>query len=175
MVGLPCLREVNKVESEEHQQDGPCFSRGRCSATLCPGRLPVALLYGLPPPPTTHLTLLSILDTCATKLVEKAREVAMEVLVGHLTMSGRRLAFLGVVHNYYQSRLSKPHPVPSFSLRKREEATLLVAQRIGRRGIQGRQWPCQPHFLPPARREGAAAVGCLVAAHSCVCVSWRPH
>lgn len=77
----------------------------------------------------------------------------MAVLVGRLTGSGRRLAFLGVVHNYYQSRLGEPHPAPSFSPRKREEATLLVAQRIGRRGIQGRRWPCQPRFLPPASRR----------------------
>lgn len=28
----------------------------------------------------------------------------------------------------------------------------------------GRQWPCQPHFLPPARRTGEAGLWCEGAA-----------
>lgn len=63
---------------------------------------------------------------------EREREhekVAIEVPVWHLAMSGRKLAFLGQSVNYYQSRLSEPHPAPPSPKEEREEATLLLLSR----------------------------------------------
>lgn len=56
----------------------------------------------------------------------------MEVPVGHLTVSGRRVAFPGVVHNDYQSRLRKPHPAPPFPQgRERKQPSLLLRGEEG--------------------------------------------